>query len=89
MTCRAWPFLDRQALACQHRLVHRGCALDHHAVNRHLVAGAHAHHVARLHLLQRHVDSSSPSRTTRAVRGARPISFLIASQVRPLARASS
>ena len=46
--------LDRHRLAGQHQLIDGAAALDHGAVDRHLVAGPHAQHVADLDLGERH-----------------------------------
>jgi hypothetical protein len=47
--------LGRDRLSGDHRLVDRRAALEHDAVDRHLLAGAHAQPVAGLHGVERHV----------------------------------
>jgi hypothetical protein len=37
---------DRHGLAGDHRFIDRAAAFDHHAIDRHLLAGAHAQRVA-------------------------------------------
>ena len=78
--------VDRHALAGEHPLVDGGRALDDDAVDGHLLAGPDPDQVADGDLLDGDVDSA-PSRTTRAVVGARPIRALIEAAVRFLALA--
>src|SRR3546814_13967497 len=47
--------LDRDRLAGQHRLVDAGTALDHVAIDWHLLTRAHAKTVAYVHMLKRDV----------------------------------
>ena len=44
-----------QALARQHRFVHRGDAFNHHAVHRDHGTGPHKHSIAHRHLIKRHL----------------------------------
>ncbi len=46
---------DRHRFAGEHRLVDRAAALDHHAIGRYLLAGAHPQRVADMHMCERHV----------------------------------
>ena len=48
-------FLDRHRLAGEHRLVDARAAFEHHAVDRHLFARAHAQPIADVHVRQRHI----------------------------------
>ena len=52
----AGPLVDRHALAGQHGLVGARLAVDHHAVDRHRVTGAHQEDVSGLQLRHRHLD---------------------------------
>ncbi len=65
----AGALLDRQALAGQHRLVNGRAALDHDAIDRHLVAGADAQQIARDHLRQRDVGFLAVADDARLRRG--------------------
>ena len=84
----AGPLFYRQRFAGQHRFVHRRAPFDHDAVHRDLLARAHHHHVADPHLIDRHFHLTARRGSMRAVLARSPISFLIASLVRPLARTS-
>ena len=53
MTLASGFFLDRHGFAGHHRFIDRAAALDDDAIDRHVVAGAHAQAVADMHLLQR------------------------------------
>ena len=60
----------RDRLAGEHRFVDRAFALDNHAVDRNVLARAHAQPIANLDLAQRDVSSTPLSRSRRAVFGA-------------------
>ena len=49
------PFLDRHRLTGHHGFIDRAATLEHHAIDRHAVARAHAQAVADLHCFKRHV----------------------------------
>jgi hypothetical protein len=51
----AGTFLDRHRLARDHRLVDRAISLEHHAIDRHFLAGAQAQPVADLDAVERNV----------------------------------
>ena len=76
---RARGLLDRHRLAGQHRLVDGDSAFDHHAVDRHGLAGAHAQPVADLDGVERHLGLRGRPRRSgarswapgRAARGSR------------------
>jgi hypothetical protein len=55
ITVSPCPLLHRHRLAGDHRLVHRARAVDHDAIDRHLLARAHAQTIAGVHVLERHV----------------------------------
>ena len=83
-------FLDRHRLAGDHRLVDGARALEHDAVDRHLLAGPHAQPIADAARASSGTSSSVPSASIRrAVFGARPSSARIAALVRLRARSSS
>ena len=48
-------FLDRQWFAGQHRFVHAAATFNDNAIHRQTLARPHAHHVADLHQLHRHI----------------------------------
>ena len=64
----AGALLDRDALAGEHRLVHARVPLDHGAVDRHLLPGAHEHDVADRHLLDRNLDLDAVAHHDRGAR---------------------
>ena len=55
VTLLAGHLLDRHRLAADHRFIDRAVALDHDAVDRHLLAGPDAKQVADMDMLQRDV----------------------------------
>ena len=73
----ARAFVDRQALAGEHGLVHRRAALDDHAIDRDLLAGTHDD-MSPTALVHRHVDLLAIAHARARSWRCSPISFLIA-----------
>ena len=71
----------------QHGFVHSTPSLDNNTIHGDRLTGLDKHHVTNTHIIHGHVYFLSRGKTW-AVLARSPINFLIASEVRPLARAS-